>query len=110
MRADEQPRLVQSLGDRHVMILRNHGLLVAERDVAHAFALLWTLQRACDVQCQAEATGGYDIALTEAVRESCRRDAMNFDPDGGTCRRMFEATVRRMERAMRGPNWIDYRS
>jgi len=101
---------VKSLGDKHVMMLCIHGLLVAERDVAHAFALLWTLQRACDVQCQSAAIGGYDIALTDAVREACKRDALHFDPDGGTCRRMFEATVRRMERAMRGPNWIDYRA
>jgi ribulose-5-phosphate 4-epimerase/fuculose-1-phosphate aldolase len=110
VRPDEQPRLVRSLGDKHVMILRNHGLLVADHDVAHAFALLWTLQRACDVQCQSAAIGGYDVPLTDAVRESCKNDALQFDPDGGTCRRMFEATVRRMERAMRGPNWIDYRA
>ena len=108
--AEEQPRLVKNLGDRHVMILRNHGLLVAERDIAHAFALLWTLQRACDVQCQSEAIGGYDLPLADSVRESCRNDALHFDVDGGTCRRMFEATVRRMERVMRGPGWIDYRS
>ena len=107
--ADEQPRLVKSLGDKHLLILRNHGLLVAERDVAHAFALMWTLQRACDVQCAAEAIGGYDLPLSDRVRESCRRDALQFDTDGGTCRRMFEAAVRRMERAMRGPGWIDYR-
>jgi ribulose-5-phosphate 4-epimerase/fuculose-1-phosphate aldolase len=107
---NEQPRIVKSLGNKHVMILRNHGLLAAERDIAHAFALLWTLQRACDVQCQSAAIGGYDIPLTDAVRESCRRDALHFEADGGTCRRMFEATVRRMERVMRGPNWIDYRA
>jgi len=108
--AEEQPRLVASLGERHALILRNHGLLVAERDIAHAFALMWTLQRACEVQCQAAAIGGYDIGLTAAVRESCRRDALHFEEGGEGCRRMFDATVRRMERAQRGPGWIDYRS
>jgi len=105
---EEQPRLVASLGSKHVLILRNHGLLVAERDVAHAFALVWTLQRACEVQCAAAASG-YDIPLTRAVRESCKRDALHFETSGGACRCMFEATVRKMERARRGPGWIDYR-
>jgi ribulose-5-phosphate 4-epimerase/fuculose-1-phosphate aldolase len=106
---EEQPRLVASLGQRHVLILRNHGLLVAERDIAHAFALIWTLQRACEVQCAAAAIDGYDIPLTDPVREAAKRDALTFDKDGETCRRMFDATVRRMERERRGPSWIDYR-
>jgi len=108
--ADEQPRLVASFGDKHVLILRNHGLLVAEHDVAHAFALMWTLQRACEVQCQGAAIGGYDIPLTDAVREACQRDTMRSEADGDTCERMFDATVRKMERANQGPGWIDYRS
>ena len=107
---EEQPRLVASMGAKHILILRNHGLLVGEHDVAHAFALMWTLQRACEVQCTAAAIGGYDLPLTDAVRESCKRDALHFEADGGTCQRMFDATVRRMERTRRGSGWIDYRA
>ena len=44
--ADEQPRLVASLEDKDVLILRNHGLLVVERDVPAALRLMWHLQRA----------------------------------------------------------------
>jgi Class II Aldolase and Adducin N-terminal domain len=50
---EEQPRLVRSLGAKDVLILRNHGLLVIGTDVPTAFRWLWTLQRACEVQCQA---------------------------------------------------------
>jgi ribulose-5-phosphate 4-epimerase/fuculose-1-phosphate aldolase len=106
----EQPRLAASLGAKNVMILRNHGLLVAERDVAHAFSLLWTLQRACEVQCAAAAIGGYDIPLADSVRQASQRDAYNFENGDPMCRAMFDATVRKMERACRGPGWIDFRS
>lgn len=109
VRADEQPRLVASLGAKPVMILRNHGLLVAERDVAHAFALMWTLQRACEVQCAAAAIGGYDIPLADAVRQASKRDAYDFEAGDPICRSMFDATVRKMERERRGFGWIDYR-
>jgi ribulose-5-phosphate 4-epimerase/fuculose-1-phosphate aldolase len=111
VRPEEQPRLVASLGAKHVLILRNHGLLVAERNVPHAFSLMWTLQRACEVQCQAAAIGGYDLPLTDAVREQCREVAFRYEADGDTCERVFDATVRKMERAKRSaPGWIDYRT
>jgi ribulose-5-phosphate 4-epimerase/fuculose-1-phosphate aldolase len=108
--AGEQQRLARSLGNKHVLILRNHGLLVAERDVPNAFALIWTLQRACEVQCHALALGGYDIPLADEVREACRRDSVGSEHYVDTSVRMFDATVRKMERDRRGPGWIDYRS
>jgi ribulose-5-phosphate 4-epimerase/fuculose-1-phosphate aldolase len=107
---EEQPRLVASLGAKNVMILRNHGLLVAEHDIPHAFSTMWTLQRACEVQCLAAGIGGYDIPLTPEVREVSRRAAFAYEAEGSTRERLFDATVRRMERARRGPGWVDYRS
>jgi ribulose-5-phosphate 4-epimerase/fuculose-1-phosphate aldolase len=97
---EEQPRLVRSLGDKEVLILRNHGLLVLGEDVPHAFRWLWTLQRACEVQCQASALGGADIAISDEVRRASTRDARAFAA-GSTARLMFDAMVRGM-RAQRG--------
>src|SRR2546427_11522703 len=48
--ADEGPRLLASIGRRKAVILRNHGLLSWGSDLPQAFVVLWTLQRACDVQ------------------------------------------------------------
>jgi ribulose-5-phosphate 4-epimerase/fuculose-1-phosphate aldolase len=31
--ADERPRMVASLGQKHVLVLRNHGIAVCERDI-----------------------------------------------------------------------------
>ena len=109
VKPDEQPRLVASLGDRPILILRNHGLLVAERDIARAFALMWTLQRACEVQCASDAIAGPDIELDDSVRRVCTNVRERFDPDGMTCNRMFDAIVRKMESARKGAH-VDFRA
>lgn len=54
---DECARLAANLGDRYAMILRNHGLLACGRTIADAFAEIYHLQRACDVQIAAQSTG-----------------------------------------------------
>ena len=36
---EEKPRLVSSLGDKNILILRNHGLLTCGTSVAEAFAI-----------------------------------------------------------------------
>lgn len=54
---EECERLAADLGDRNVMILRNHGLLVCGPSVGDAFAEHYMLQRACEVQVAAQATG-----------------------------------------------------
>jgi len=46
----EKTRLVEDLGDKNLMILRNHGLLSCGVDVADAFLWMWQIQRACDIQ------------------------------------------------------------
>jgi ribulose-5-phosphate 4-epimerase/fuculose-1-phosphate aldolase len=50
IRMDEQQRLVESLGEREVMILRNHGLLAVGPSIPSAFNNIWRLERACQLQ------------------------------------------------------------
>ena len=50
---DERSRMLASLGDKHVLVLRNHGVAVCERDIPTTFVLLWVVQRAAEIQCQA---------------------------------------------------------
>src|SRR5882672_4057607 len=65
----ERESLVRDLGDKHVMILRNHGLLSWGTNVAEAYLRLWTLQRACDVQVAAALAGGEINRLSQPVIE-----------------------------------------
>jgi ribulose-5-phosphate 4-epimerase/fuculose-1-phosphate aldolase len=54
---DERERLVHDLGDKDVLILRNHGLLSVGRSVREAFLRMYYLERSCEVQVTAQATG-----------------------------------------------------
>lgn len=53
----ERRRLVANLGRHQAMILRNHGLLVAGRSIPEAFLNLMYLERACQIQVKATASG-----------------------------------------------------
>ena len=57
MTPDEQARLVDNLGNRPAMLLRNHGSLTVGRTLPEAFVLMETLDRACAVQLRAQAAG-----------------------------------------------------
>src|SRR3954470_12562683 len=65
----ERESIVRDLGDKHVMILRNHGLLSWGATVAEAYLRLWTLQRACDVQLTVARAGGEINHLAPQVVE-----------------------------------------
>ncbi len=93
---EERGRMLASLGDKHVLVLRNHGVAVCERDIPSTFMLLWTVQRAAEVQCQAGALGGEDVTLGETVQKRCRDVAADFGAGIRVARLMFDATVRRM--------------
>ncbi|MEO8137035.1 MAG: class II aldolase/adducin family protein [Betaproteobacteria bacterium] len=93
---DEQPRLVASLGNRDVLILRNHGLLVVGPHIPAAFSTMWTLQRACEVQCAADAMGGANIAIPDAVLRAIPAQLAPFRPAGQRFGEpVFDATLRR---------------
>ena len=47
---DERQRLVADMGDKHAMILRNHGTLAIGESVAQCFVRLYFLERACEAQ------------------------------------------------------------
>jgi ribulose-5-phosphate 4-epimerase/fuculose-1-phosphate aldolase len=91
----EQPRLVASLGDKSVLILRNHGLLVAEASVAAMFYWYYVLQRACHVQALAHAMPGPTLALSDAARAQSSHNVHDTDPQGDLYPKVFAAAVRR---------------
>jgi ribulose-5-phosphate 4-epimerase/fuculose-1-phosphate aldolase len=75
-------RLVADLGDKFVMVLRNHGMLTCGRSVAEAFKLMHNLERSCRAQLAVQSSGAEIIELSAAVgpqdgrpiRQLLRRD------------------------------------
>ena len=69
VRLDERERLVQSLGQREALVLRNHGLLTVGGSVPECFNNMYRLERACQLQvmtlsCNTELS----MPSAEAVR------------------------------------------
>ncbi len=93
--AAEQPRLVRSLGDKPVLILRNHGLLVACPSIAEAFRTYWVLQRACEIQVATDAMAGENLPIAREVLDAtpARAQAFRNVPRPGGLE--FDALLRR---------------
>jgi len=72
---DEKKRLVADLGERHNMMLRNHGLLTCAETVADAFLYMYILQKACEVQVRAQAGGGELIPIARPIVEGIQKAA-----------------------------------
>ncbi len=101
---DEKARMIQSLGDKHILVLRNHGIAVGESSIAKAFFLLWTVQRAAEIQCAAGALGGEDNPLPVAVSQKCADLTAMLIRESGFAVKFFDAMVRKMQ-AERGAGW-----
>ena len=97
---DERGRLLEALGDRKAMILRNHGLLTVGSTVPEAFSRLYRLERACQIQIDAAAAGTLRV-LGDDVAAKSGRDTNAFAGRGGNTgmgRLEFDALMRRMDR------------
>jgi ribulose-5-phosphate 4-epimerase/fuculose-1-phosphate aldolase len=78
---EERGRLAANLGDKNVLILRNHGLLTCGETVAQAFVRMYRLQRACEVQLAAQATGSKLVIPPKHICElSAERSDDFLDP------------------------------
>jgi ribulose-5-phosphate 4-epimerase/fuculose-1-phosphate aldolase len=64
---EERARLLADLGDRHIMVLRNHGLLVVGTSIAAAFVATHRMERACAIQLAFQQSGAEFYPIADAV-------------------------------------------
>ena len=98
---DERQRLGSSLGDSNLLVLRNHGLITCGRTIAEALVHMYRLERACQIQLMAQATGERLAEVPEAVRrESVQRNHrfLSFAGGGTYGELEFAALQRLMDR------------
>ena len=95
--AEEGARILASAGGKRVLFLRNHGPVVIGNSLAHAFNLIWLVQRACEVQMASQALGPLQ-PITEKALEACVRDSLNFNPKFGAGEDSFAAMQRLIDR------------
>src|SRR5947209_7387769 len=55
--SEERARFLADLGDRHIMVLRNHGLLIVGTSIAAAFVATYRMERACAMQLAFQQSG-----------------------------------------------------
>ena len=94
--AAEKPRLLASMGQKPILILRNHGLLVAAGSVAETFALMATLEKACEVQVASDAMAGPNIPIGADVLAAVPAQNAAMEKAGSLPGRLvFHASLRR---------------
>ena len=73
---DERERLVADLGDKQLMLLRNHGTLAVGQSAADAFVSMFFFERACAQQVAALSAGVENVLLApDAAVEEVRGQA-----------------------------------
>jgi ribulose-5-phosphate 4-epimerase/fuculose-1-phosphate aldolase len=65
--AEERARLLADLNDRHILVLRNHGLLIVGRSIAGAFIATYRMERACAMQLAFQQSGAAFHPITDEV-------------------------------------------
>src|SRR5918999_1539698 len=90
----EKERLVRDIGDKPAVILRNHGLLAWGPSVPEAFLLMWTLQRACDVQIATSRAGTVHPIRPEVFEQTVREGG---PAEKRTCEDAFAALQRKLD-------------
>jgi len=87
---EECARLAEDFGDKWVMLLRNHGGLIAAKTVGDAFIAAFYLERSCEFQILAQSAGQKIVLPNEEVRS-----------EGGVMRnegQAWAALVRQLDR------------
>jgi ribulose-5-phosphate 4-epimerase/fuculose-1-phosphate aldolase len=104
VRDEEGERLLANLGDKRILMLKNHGPVVMGRTLPEAFIKYWVLQRACEIQL-ATMSMGKPLLVGDDVIRVHQRDISQTAIPGGPGRAEFDAMVRRVDRIDSG--WRD---
>lgn len=103
---EEGERLARLLGDKQVVFMKNHGVLVVGDTVAQAYRRLYRLERVCRTQLLAMATGQPLAVLPQEVVERLQRpNPDDTHPRGERDRLYFEAMMRVLDRV--NPGYAD---
>jgi len=100
---DEGERLARVIGDKHVLFMKNHGVLVTGDTMAQAYRRLYKLERVCRAQVLAMSTGRPLEVLSDAIVEQVQ--AIPVDDRHSRAERerlFFEAMMRVLDREMPG--------
>ena len=99
---EEGERLAGLLGDKQVMFLRNHGILVAVDSIAKACRMLYLLERACRAQIRAMSSGKKLLPMSPPVIAQMQTPDQHDRHKGQRDDLYFNAMKRVLDREMPG--------
>ena len=93
---DERQRLIADIGDKKLLMLRNHGTLAVGENCAMAFVGIYTLERACAQQVRA-MTGELNMPPKAALDVTADQSQALFKA-GGIDLLAWPALMRKLDR------------
>jgi len=103
---EEGERLAKLMGDKHVMFMKNHGVLVVGDTIAQAYKRLYKLERVCRTQVLAMSAGQPLEVLSEAIVKQVQAPAPGDRHSRSERDRLyFEAMMRVLDRV--NPGYAD---
>ena len=100
---DEGERLAKLMGDKHVMFMKNHGVLVVGDTVAQAYRRIYKLERVCRTQILAMSAGQPLEVLSEAIVRQVQTDPVDDRHSRADRERLyFDAMMRVLDRELPG--------
>lgn len=99
---EEGERLAALLGDKEVVFLKNHGVLVADDSIARAYRRLYLLERVCRAQVRAMSTGRRLAPIADDVIRQVQTPDDNDRHRGQRDNLYFAAMKRVLDREMPG--------
>lgn len=99
---DERPRLIADLGDKHAMLLWNHGTLTLGASVAECFLRMYFLERACQAQVLTLGAGRELHLPSEQAMEATRALTRTPEGAGAIGALAWPALIRMLDRRDRG--------
>jgi ribulose-5-phosphate 4-epimerase/fuculose-1-phosphate aldolase len=94
--SSQAPGLVTALGQKKVMLMRNHGMLTSGSTLHEAMFYTHHLEQACRVQAMSARSSVDWVMPSESTCRRAHRDLMGFEADLG--QRDWQAYLRLLER------------
>jgi ribulose-5-phosphate 4-epimerase/fuculose-1-phosphate aldolase len=99
---EEGERQARLIGNKHVLFMKNHGVLVVGATVAQAYRRLYKLERVCRAQILAMSAGELEILSDQIVAQVQAPPANDRHSRSERERLFFEAMMRILDRQMPG--------
>lgn len=98
---DERARIVADLGDKRILVLRNHGLLTVGKTIGEAFVWMYRAERACKMQLAFQQSGAELHPISDEVQKVTMeraRDAQGSNGRRPTGKLEWPALLRKLDK------------